>query len=645
MRQIGLGNPADPITPTNWSVGGGLPAIASVIRTSDVEFELVLVSPAPLAAGYSVSVAATVESAAGETMDVGFLTSPAFDVTIADLTISAINWINNDEFDVIFSEPYANIVFDEYHEVVRFLAEDGGREPPVIGIQQAGATLKVNLEAAGTAGAKYRIALNREVFVSDATDVTLKSGEENQDAYGQGAFPSIADLTLLEDEAEVTSSEVLGKFPSVSGWPLSHGLYGVSSGSLGPDTPLESGATDAVLRAPGASFTLGETVTFSIAKTVRTVDVLSSWVAQASSAVGDGSEAVGAGTVTLSKTAGVPFEVVFSGGTESVVRAGREVSTTLDISFTPGATTFKLASFTLLNTQVSVVIEKTATDLAVLRLFRGNFDLGYVSKTFDPTSAFRLGIIDATGDSDGFFAAIIDGEVLIGARASELLDNNLIQHAAGATAVALTLGDPTAPTETFDVEFSEDLIAQTYLAQGFLGRTSKDIFGFDQKSSTASAVVGAGVSPPLSGGYDGTGKASFGVHAEWIETNDAIQVVIGLNEDSQPSQFTGSVSLLTGDEQLMDQTLIDQSYVLVGGNEIFVVFLHPTCWAGALVGVSLDIGGTEYSALVPVIPIGDTTTVAELTQQPSKWYHPRLQHTVGAANLADFGPAAIIETP
>ena len=436
---------------------------------------------------------------------------------------------------------------------------------------------------------------------------------------------------------------MLGDFPSVSGWPLSHGLYATNKGSLGRDTPLELGTSDAVLVAPGASFDLADTVTFSIAKTTRTVDVGSSWLAQASSSVGAGSETVGVGVITLDKIAGTPFEVVFSGGNESLVTAGRTVGTTMEVSFTPGVTTFPLIVFTLLNTQVSVIVEKTVTDTAVLRLFRGNKNLGLVSTEFDPTVPFVLDIVDATGDSDGFFAVRIDGEVILGAPAREVLDDKLIEYASGATSVALTLGSPVAPAEVFSIEFSTDLVSSTFLSSGFVGRSSKDLFSFS--GSSFASVVGAGASPPLSGGYEGTGKAAFGVHAEWLEVNDAVQVVVGLNEDAIPLQFTGVVSLMTGSQDVVDQVIIDQSYVFVGGNEIGVVFLHPKCWSGALVGVALNIDGVEYSAIAPVIPLGDTTAVAELVQQPSKWYHPRLQATTAAANVASFGPAAIILTP
>jgi len=644
MRQLGQSAEEDPQNPANWTTGGGLPAVVDVLRLSDVEYELLLASPAPLAAGYTVTVAGTVQAGAnGTPINPGFVTAPSFTVSVADLTLDSIVWTTPASVNLIFSEPIATILFDAYNEVVQFLAQDGGREPAVIGVSQSGATLSVTLASAGTSGGQYLISLNREVFVSDATNVTLLAGDEEQLVWGQGAAPTIAAASLQEDLANITASETLGSYPDVASWPLSHGLYRVNNGSLGQSTPLELGTTTADLRAPGAAFDLGASVTFALSKTLRTVSVASSMTAQASSVVGAGNEAVGVGSVTLSKTSGNPYEVVFSGGAESLVYAGRKLSTTMAIAFTPGATSFPLAVFTLLNSQASIVIEKTVTDLAVLRIFHGNKDLGSVSKTFDPSTPFTLDIIDATGDTKGFLSVLIDGEVLLGAPASAVRDTLLLNKSAGNTAIALTLGSPLAPTETFDVVFSANLITQSYLATGFLGRTSKDLFDFGGSETTV--VVAAGVAATPTTGYQNTGKAAFGVHAEYLTSVDAIQVIIGLNEEAQPLQFTGAVSLLTGEEQVVDQVLIDQTYVLVGGNELFLVFLHPICWAGALIGVSLDIGGTEYSAIAPITPLGDTTTVAQLVQQPSKWYHPRLQQSTDAVGVPGFGPSAVVLTP
>jgi len=652
MRELGATAAEDPENPANWTPGGGLPAITSVVRTSNIEFELILASPMPIAAGYTVTVAITCQAAAtGEEMDPGFLTPASFAATVPDLVVSSVSWLTAFEVNVIFSEPIAQIMFDEFNEVAQFLSADlSAREPTVIGISQTGASFRIQLANAGTSGARYTVKLNREVFVSDATNTTLLLGEEEQLAWGQGEAPAIAALSVKEDEVQITSSEVLGKFPDVSGWPLSHGLYDSDIGSLGPSTPLELGSSDAVLVAPGASFKglVGDTATVFIKKTLRTVVAGDSWTAVATSVLGAGSETVGGSTTTLNKTAGAPFEIVFSGGTDSLSRAGRKLSTTMDVTFTGGATSFPLAVFTLLNTQASVVIEKTVTDMAVLKLYRGNQDLLLTSTEFDPTTAFTFDIIDATSDNNGWLSVAVDGVVLLGAESSDILDDNLIGTNVGATAVAVTLGSPAAPAEVFSIEFSTDLVAQTYLGTGLMGFDSKDLFSFPLSSS--STTVAAAVSPPLSGGYEDTGKGAFGVHAEYKPTVgknaiDAIQVVIGLNEEAQPLQFTGSATLLTGDEKPMDQVLMDETYVLVGGEEIIVVFLNPTCWSGVLVSVALDIGGVDYSVTVPVTMLGEPIVRGSLDAQPSKWYHQRLSNNVGGGNSADFGPAVIVGTP
>jgi len=649
MRELGPTAAEDPQNPANWTVGGGLPAVASVVRTSNVEFELILAEKAPLAAGYTITVASTVEAAdTGEKMDPGFLTPAAFAVTVPDLVVSSVSWLSASELNIVFSEPIAQIEYDAFHEVAQFRAEDlSAREPAVIGLDQTGASFRITLENPGTAGARYRVKLNREVFVADATNTTLLVGEEEQLVWGQGLAPTIVAFTAKEDEAEVTASEVLGKYPDVSGWPLSHGLYATSVGSLGPSTPLELGGTDAVLVAPGASFKglVGSATTFSLKKTTRTITVGDSWTAQATSILGAGNETVGVSSTTLNKTAGAPFEIVFSGGNDSLSRAGRQLSTTMAISFTPGATSFPLLVFTLLNTQASVVLEKTEDDLAVIKLYRGNQALLQESEPFDPSAPFTFDLIDATSDTNGWLAVKIDGLVMLGAKAQDILDKNIIGTNVGATAAAVVLGSPTATTEVFSVEFSDDLVIQTYLGTGFLGFDSKDLFSF--AGSSASTTVVAAASPPASGGYEDTGKGAFGVHAEYKPTVggnaiDAIQVVIGLNEEAKPLQFTGSATLLTGDEQPMDQVLFDEGYVLVGGEEIIVVFLNPKLWAGALVSVALDIGGVSYSVTVPVTLLGEPIVSGLLSPQPSRWYHQRLSNAVEGG---DFGPATVINTP
>ena len=644
MRELGPSAVEDPGNVALWSPGGGLPSISEVIRVSNVEFELILASPAPVAGGYTITVANTVQSGAGETIDPGFL-SYTFAVTTADLVIAATNWVSDTEIEVVFSEAFTVVPFEQYNEVVQFLAIDAkAREPAVIAITQSGASFKVSLENPGTRGARYNVSLTRELFVADATNVTLLLGEEAQTVWGQGLAPSIASLAIAENSAEIVSSEVLGKYPSTEGWPLSHGLYKSDIGSLGPSVPLTEGSTPASLKAEGADFSglTGATATWEIKKTVRALTAGSDWSVDATSALGAGNVTVGAGTTTLNKTSGAPYELVFSGGSDSLTKAGRQFSTTIDVtSFTPGATNFPYLAITWLNTQVSVLIEKTISDLAQIKIFLGNKDLGLVSEEFDPTTAFVLTIVDATNDSEGFFAVEVNGEVVIGAPSSDVLDQELIATNVGATAIAVTAGSPLATSEVFSLEMSTDIEAQTYLASGFLGYDSKDLFSFSGASSTAVVTVS---SEPTSGGYAETGKAAFGAHAEYMPEVNAVQVVIGLNTAAQPAQFTGSVSLLTGNEQVMDQALIDEQYVLTGGEEIIVVFLNPKLWAGSLVSVAITINNIDYSVVIPVTTLGDASVIGNLAQQPSKWFHARVNNTTNA-NIADFGPAAVIGTP
>lgn len=641
MRKLGPTAPEDPENVTLWTPGGGLPAITSVIRRSDVEFELVLASAAPLAGGYTVTVAGTVES-----MDTGTPINPAFvsmtfSVTVADLTVVGISWVTPAEFDIVFSSPIATIQYDAYTDVVQVPPIDlTARQCAIIGLSQSGATLRVTLENPLTAGARYAVDLNRDVFVDSSTNVTLFSGQERQMVWGQGQAPVLSALTITEEKLTATCSQTLGKFPDIEGWPKAVGLYNVSQGTLGAD--LEDGTALSILEAPSASFPLGENVTFSLATINRTVAAGSSWTAQASSVVGAGTEAVGVVT-TLNKTAGAPFELLFSGGVDSMGKAGRRLQTTMTITFPLSGTAYPLVAFTLLNTQVSIVIEKTSANQAIAKLYKGATVLSVVSAPWNPSVPFTFEVIDATLDYDGFLAVKVNGSVILGAPAKDLLDQLLIDNAASNTAVAVTLGSPGFPAATFSVAFSAAMNVTTFLGIGLRGFDSKDLFSFSNLS--LSTVVSTGANPPLSPGYQGTGKAALGVHAEYLDSVDAIQVIIGLNPDAKPLQFSGSVSLLTGTQQVMDQVLVSENHVLVGGDEIVVVFLHPKQWSGVLVGVVLDIDGNEFTTVVPVIPLGQPSIIANLVQQPARWYHARLSNAADAANLATFGPASIILTP
>lgn len=645
MRQINTSAMEDPSNPLLWATTGGLPQVSSVIRRSNIEFELLLASAAPLGAGYGVTVSDTVQSATGEVIDPGFV-SKTFDVTVADLTVASIVWNTPTEVDFIFSENLATIVFDNFSDVISIQPSyTSARQLVLTGVTQSGSTLRVSIEAAGTSGALYVATLNREVFQSLATGVTLRAGQEVQNVYGQGAAPSLTSLVVKEDLLQVSSTETLGK----TGWPLTLGTYALNEGTLGKDVDL--GTAPSILSFPSASLPVGDIVQFSVARTTRTVLAGTSFSSQATSVIGAGSETVGVGTTTLNKTSGAPFELAFSGGVDGFSKTGRSIATRMHITFPSSSTVYPLLVFTFLSTQVSVVLTKTANNLATARLYRGANPVTPESTPFDPSSNFNFEIVDATAEYNGFLSVVVNNIVLVGAPAKDLIDPTLANASAGATAFALVLGSPSFPSQTFSVVFPANLTSTSYLSTGLLGIDSHDLMSFPD--SIITGVVQASSNPPLSPGFQNTGKPAFGISAEYKEAVDAVMVVIGLNQDAVPQSFTGSVSLLTSNQQVLDQILFDQSYVTkdtfdeqgnpLPGNEVIVVFLHPRQWLGVLTGVTLTIGGSDYSAIVAVVPSDQPAVTAQMTQQPASWWIGRSPKNPAA--ITAFGPATVMWTP
>ncbi len=618
MRKVDPTSAVDPDNPANWSVGGGLPAVASVVRRSNVEFELLLASPAPLGGPYSVTIAGTVQQAAstGLPMDPGFVTR-TFSVTTADFTISAIEWDSPTRFVLTFSEGLAPISFQTFAEVLSISPmERGGRQVAVSAITVVGSDLQVDLETAGTAGARYGLLLQRSRFQALATGVGLKAGEEDQTLWGQGSPPEIASMAVTTNTLRVTGTEAL----TGEGWPLTVGTYSASIGSLGNEVAI--GSSDSIVEFAAPSFPEGEILTFSVARQTRTVQAGTSFVSQAASTAGAGTETLGVGTTTLNKTAGDPFELVFAGGTDQFSKTGRFLQGTLAFTFAPSGTAYPLLAITFLSTQTSVVIKKTTGNLATLQLFRGSTAVTAESRSFDPTVAFALGIIDAIAEPFGFLAVSVDGEVLVGAPTALLTDNLLFDGSAGATAIALTLGAPTFPAQTFSVAFSSNIAVNAYLSTGLTGATSNDLFAL---SASSIAAIVQPAADPTSGGFEDTGKPAFGATAEYKEEADAVMVVVGLNEQAVPLTFAGTVSLLTGSQEVLDQVSFDQSHATIAtsdqpGNELVVIFLHPKRWAGTLAGVTLEIAGADYSVIVPVVPTNLPPITAQLTQQPASWW-------------------------
>ena len=638
MRDLGPDSPFDPVNPSLWTSGGGLPAVDSVTRNSLVEFEVFLAEPAPLGSGYTLTVADTLQSTKGEVINPAFLTQ-TFAVTIPDLTVEAIDWVTPSSFDMVFSASLQELVYDKYSDVLVVQPTNGGRMVTVIGLEQSGAVLRVTLSAPGTAGAAYSISLVRDMFVAQGTNVVLKSGDQLQGFWGQGSFGSLASAAATQTSFQATFSEPLnyGTIDPRPGLPLFPGAYAVSSGSLG--ATVAAGATPSIVSFPDARFSTGDSVQWTVARTNRLVTAGSSFLTEASSVTGSGSEAVAPGTsTTFNKLAGVPYEVVFSGGVDSLVRTGRRLSTSMVLSFPSSTASYPLVAFTLLNTQTSVVFSKTADDQATVRVYRGATPLGEESISFNPSFPFDFEIIDATSDTNGFIAIRIDGEVIAGADSKDIIDPLLIDQNAGVTAVAVTLGSPAFASQTFSVAFMEDLSVSAFLTTGLRGQNSRDLLSFSGSETTA--VVAASPTPADSPGFKNTGKAAFGVHAEYMEAVDAIQVVVGLNQDTTIPEFTGTISLLTGQKDVIDQVQVDQSVVLVGDNEIIAVFLHPKSWSGIQVGVAFDIEGSTYSVIVPVIVSGQAPITGQLTQQPASWYHQRMP--LYPAAVSAYGPATVI---
>jgi hypothetical protein len=638
MRDLGPESLVDPVNPDLWTSGGGLPDVISAIRHSLVEFELVLAEPAPLGSAYTLTVAETVESTKGEVINPAFVTQ-TFDVVIPDLIVEAINWTAPNSFDLVFSAPIQELVYDKYSDILIVQPTNGGRQVTVTGLQQSGSLLRVTLSAAGTAGATYSVTLERDLFIAQGSNVVLRTGDENQEIWGQGNFGSIASASATQNTLQATFTEPLnfGHIDPKPGLPLFPGAYAVSSGSLGSVAQL--GTTPATVTFPSAQFTAGDSVQWSLARTTRTVASGQSFLDVASSTVGSGSETVVPGVSTaLNKAAGIPYEVVFSGGMDSLTRTGRRFSTTLRFDFTPSATSYPLLALTFLNTQLSLVFSKTENNQATLRLYRGANPLGVESVPFNPTIPFALAVVDASSDVDGFVSVLLDGVVVAGASADEVLDPLLIDINGGVTAFAFTLGSPDSAAETFSAVFTAPISFSAFLTTGLRGQNSRDLVSFSGSQTTVVAAVTP--TPSGSPGFQNTGKAAFGVYAEYMNEVDAIQVVVGLNQNASIPEFTGSVSLLTGQKDVIDQQQIDQSTVLVGEGEVIVVFLHPKLWSGVQVGVALDIAGATYSVIVPVASGGQPVITGQLTQQPANWYHQRLPQLPAAVSA--YGPAVVI---
>jgi hypothetical protein len=582
MRSL-PGSDVDPTTPSVWSLPSFFAPpfeIVSVTRNGNLEFLLTVSGPLPLGSQLVV-VAPTVQGADGQPIDPS-AASAVLSVTAEDLAVVSVSYPTSKTVLITWSVNLTSA------SAVQDLLEVSSSE--VATDEQT-----ILLTTEGTLGRSYPLTIEA---VADNQLVSLVLP-----IIGQGNRPVLVEATSTAAIVEASLSERLTTDHGV-------GAYTLSQGKL--TSIIVEGAD---VSFPASVLVPGST-TLRYGSTSRTVVAGTSWASQAAVSSGAATETQGSGTTTISKTSGAPYYLQFTGGTDSVALTGREWSTELALEFTPDADPYALMGITWLSTSVAVVIEGMPDGMCRTVLYRGNQRIvNTESYPFDLSSPVVLSCVDATLDGDGYFGVLVDGQVVSGGSAEDLLGFQTEQQTS--TAFAVVVGDPEDSTRTFGIEFREDLVAQAFFTTGLRGRVSGDLVQF-----TGATFVVPAVPSPDNPGFADTGKGAFGVSAVYYPATDAVVVVVGLN--AEVGAFTGTVSLLTMDDHTMDMAIITSAYRIRGENEVMISFVAPKQWVGLTCGVQLLIGGTDYSVKIPVTPSSGVDTYGLLVQQPASWYYPRL---------------------
>lgn len=590
----------DPTAVTGWTGGGGLPAVVGVERLSNLEFLLRLASPAALDVDYTLTADHRFRGAddlqirlVGRTQTVRF----EFD----DLRVDDVAW--STPTDLVVSLSAAPV--GSPSAVVAPVDPDA-RDMRVLSTVIVGSELRVAVSVPGTAGARYALTLRD---VRDENGTALLSADTERVVYGQGDAPSVS-VVATEDTLTATSTDVLG----AEGWPLAAGGYRTTPGTLGRNISRDQ---PAVLRFADSDLPLGQSVSFAPKTVSAVLDTSANLSAQASFMGGAGTSLVLSGRTVLGKTAGDPYEITFDNASRTGP-AGRRLSVDLAFTFAPSSSVVPLLGITFLDRQISVLFTKTSGNLVQATLYRGNKQVGAASRPL--AVDFSLEIVDATAEPAGFLAVLVDGAVVLGASRRDMNDSLLLDRSVSPLSIALTLGSPTAPSATFSVAVDSDIRVTSFLATGYLGRSTRDLLTFTAASGTVSA--GSGVAP--SGGYEGTGLAAFGAFAGYGGGIDAVQVIIGVNP-SAPAEFTGSVTLLAADGSPVDQIAFSSEDVMEGPErEIAVIFLHPAETDGLRADVSVVVDGETYTSVVGVGVDGADGDSGVFASQPASWYHGAL---------------------
>lgn len=628
MREL-VNSPTDPTTISSWTVTGA--TISQIVRVSHLEFELYFTQP--LTGSHTATAAAVIEAATGEPL--GVASSHTFTPTSHDLRAVAL-WDSPDlviEFSKVGSSTPPVLIDPEGVLPVRVIPLDPFAQPPTItSFAVIGNRITMTPDGGLPFGAPYRIEIDRD-FIRTSTSDVLPASQTVLRFWGHGMLESaqLTAISALPDDIVIGATEVLHKRGGdEEGLPPYPGIYSITNGDLGTEAENLSSVR---LRFTKASVDVG-TQTFSIRKIRQQMNGGTSFLDSFS---GPLTEVVTSPSTVITKAAGDTGEVVLSGGTVSLARATREVSMTLSLTTTSATVPQVLFGVTLLNTQVSVLLRLVATGTMVAAIYNGPLLVAVSSPTvFTPGGSLSLTISDATADG-GYFAVRLN-DVVVGALEKDVAGS--FSPSVPTTDVVLLFGDPSVPSAVVSATFlaADSLVRQSYLTTGLLGMESLEPLPF--LAASTSVVVSAGGASPTLPGFKGSGKAAFGVSAEYIAVNgdqvvDAIQVIVALTSLVQIPTFTGTVVLFGQDGSPFDVVAFDETY-LPDDKELSFVFLHPNVCVGVTAGISLVIDGVEYSARVPVNDVAAAANVF-MVLQPAAWWRPR----VDPEGAVKMGPAVV----
>lgn len=631
MREVSETSPFDPRNPLMYTPGLGLPAISSVVSISPLEFEIRFASTIPLGTGYTITAAGSLQSAAGSAIS-GVARIATFDVVARDLLLSNWVWMSSTRLDLIFNDSLldfpansalALVAVTPVSRVVRRM------EPSDLDLTGP-STVSITFSNPGSLGAKYAIKLVRESFRSVNGQV-LKSGEEAFEVFGQGQRPSlISPFAASANEFAVSSSEAFW-FPDVAnpeasevGWPLSVLNYTISPTPPGQTLKQTLGAS---ISRPGP-----DTIQFDSSKLAAGAAVFRvrqledqltagvSWLSEAKSVTGAGTQSLVSGETRFTKTAGSPYALSFALEPKAATaHTPRQLDTAMRFTLTGGdGDAYPVLTLTFANLpglRLVVVKEEGTAGTGYAQFFYGTAALSAPSMSWTLTSEFQISVVDSAlpgTEVRGYrrIALEINGSCLLGmeyaalpvAELTKLMSSNRPNFEFG-----ITLGHADFNAKTFTVAFSEDLQLRSFISHNFFGKITGDLLDFDSAQSTATVAASASDS----------GDPAFGAFAEYSEENDCVQVLISLS-DLGANFASGSVQLQSGAE-VLDEIVFSSEYLLRGARELVSYFNRPARKTGLRVFVELNVGSDVYAGHSPVHVKAPDILLTLLTRQARSW--------------------------